>query len=308
MPTPKQRPSAGHARLSVLAAADTAKFRAYALELLASKQRLDREAALEALHDNPDAGARDPLRALYFHLDEDGMKRDHGGTQRLLIAKILRTLGDSRDSDIAIRASDTRELIFGDDSTWSLRAHGLMMLAELAPDVFPYYAIEHLDDVTLGETEPAGTAFQLLAATENFLPIYQWLRGAGQEASHMPRIFELFASGPPAIVLRFVEQAAETALRREDEALCTVLAEAIVQHEMESAYPALANMMSAKISAELHAYLAMLLAATNRPPLLAILEEQLRRRVRARPILDALAVRATPEQQAILDRWERDGG
>lgn len=307
MPARKERPTAARGRLSVLASSDPAKFRAYALELLASKQRLDREAALEALCDAPDASARDALRELYVHLDEDGAKRDQGGTQRLGIAKILRTLGDSRDRDIAVRASDTRELIFGDDSTWSLRAHGLMMLAELAPDIFPYYAIEHLDDVTLTETEPAGTAFQLLAATENFLPMYQWLRGAGQEASHMPRIFELFAAGPPAIVLRFVEQAAETALRREDEALCTVLAEAIVQQEMEPAYPALANMMSAKISAELHAYLAMLLAATNRPPLLAILEAQLQRRVRARPILDALSLRATPEQQAILDRWESDG-
>ena len=94
------------------------------------------------------------------------------------------------------------------------------------------------------------------------------------------------------------------ALRRQDDALTTVLAEAIVQREMAASYDALASMLDAKISDELYAYVAMLLAGTNRTALLSILEHELRRGRRPRMIVDALRVRTTPEQAAILQRWE----
>ena len=133
MPPRKPRPSADRARLKVLAAADDAAFLAFALELLASDQRLDREAALEALAERPLAGARDAARALYFDLDADGLKRDQGALQRGAIVQILRATGDVRDAEIAVRAADTREVVFGEDITWRLRVQGLIMLAELAP-------------------------------------------------------------------------------------------------------------------------------------------------------------------------------
>ena len=51
------------------------------------------------------------------------------------------------------------------------------------------------------------------------------------------------------------------------------------------------------------------MASTNRAPLLAILEQQLELDIRRRPaILEALRVRTTPEQEAILKRWEEDHG
>lgn len=304
----KPRPSADRARLKVLAAADDAAFLAFALDLLASDQRLDREAALEAIVERPLPGARDALRALYVDLDADGLKRDQGALQRGAIVQILRAIADVRDAGIAVRAADTHEVAFGEDITWRLRAQGLIMLAGLAPELFPYYAIEHLDDVTLTETEPAGTAFQLLAATENFAPIYGWLRSPSRPGSPqlVARVFELFAAAHASIVRRFVEHEAASAVRRQDEAMCTVLAEAIVQLELEASYPTLATLLGAKISGELYAYLALLLAATNRPPLLTILEEQLHGR-RPKLIAEALRLRPTPEQQAILDRWERAG-
>ena len=307
MPPRKPRPSADRARLKVLAAADDAAFLAFALELLASDQRLDREAALEALVERPVAGARDAARTLYFDLDADGLKRDQGAVQRGAIVQILRAIGDVRDAEIAVRAADTREVVFGEDITWRLRAQGLTMLAEQAPDLFPFYAIEHLEDVTLTETEPAGTAFQLLAAMESFAPIYGWLRSPSRPQSPqlVARVFELFAAAPAPIVRRFVEHEAASAIRRQDEAMCTVFAEAIVNLELEASYPTLAALLGAKISGELYAYLALLLAATNRPPLLAILEEQLHGGRRPKLIIEALRLRPTPEQQAILDRWEQ---
>jgi hypothetical protein len=310
----KRPASADAARLKVLSAGDEAPFLAHALELLESTQRLDREAALEALLARPLPGARPALRRLFITLNADGLKRDQGATMRAAIVRILRALGDRRDRDIALAAVDAREVVLGDDIAWQLRAHGLMMLAELDPDAFPYYAAEHLDDVAGPEGEPANTAFQLLAATGQFALIYRWLLTTPRDSYQLPGVFEIFAAAPPEIVLRFVREAVEDAVARGDEPLCIVLAEAVVRLELEGAYSSLAAVLAAKVSDDLYRYVCVLLAGTNRPPLIAMLEEQLFRGRRPAIVADALNVRATPEQQAILQRWrsrdddDDDGG
>ena len=151
---------------------DDAAYRAYVRELLASRDRLAREAALEALVERPLPAARAALRELYAELDADGPKRDQGARMRVAIVRILATGGDVRDTDIAIRACDTFEKILGEDGSWQLRTYGLRMLADASPELFPYLAIEHLDDVYLGGSEPANTAFQLLAGTNNHALLY----------------------------------------------------------------------------------------------------------------------------------------
>jgi hypothetical protein len=305
MPSKKPRPNADRARLDVLAAGDDeAAFVDVALEMLASPQRLAREAALEALVERPLAAARPALRKLYDALDANGSKHDQGCDMRGNIAQILTEIGDTRDVAIAVRACDTTEKVFGDDVAYGLRMRGLHMLARLAPDLLPYYAVEHLDDATRHDDEPAATAIRLLAATGNHAALYQWLRGPGLESPNLFRAFDAFSEAPPDIVRRFVDGAVETAIRRNDETLCTVFAEAIINLEMESTYPALQTMLSAKISDELYSYLAMLLAGTNRPPLLEILEAQLRGGRRPKLVLEALNVRPTDEQRAIVKRWE----
>jgi len=307
MPPKKRASSIELSRLKVLAAGDESVFLAYALEQLASGDRLAREAALAALVERPLPAARDALRALYAALDADGLKLDQGGAMRELIVRVLRAIGDTRDRDIAARASGTVEIIMGQDVAWQLRVHGLRMLAEIALDVFPYYAVERLDDYAGVDGEPANTAFQLLAGTGHYVPIYQWLIAADRDPALVAGAFELLAAGPREIAGRFAVNAVDGAIRRADDTLSTVLAEAIVSLELEAAYPALGRLMSAKLSDELYNYLAVLLAGTNRAPLLAILEDQLHRGRRPRVVADALRIRTTPDQAAILKRWE-DGG
>jgi hypothetical protein len=309
VPPRKPQPSASRARLTVLASADDDAFLAYALELLRSKQRLDREAALEALAERPLAGAREDLRALYFELDSDGNKLDQGGAQRGAILRFLLESGLPKDADIAIRASETMEIVFGDDVTYNLRSLGLRLLARIAPDELPYYAAELLDlsedRPPRDDGEPAATAVRLLAATGNLVLLYYWLQGKGRSSPNLVRAFEAFTSAPPEIVRRYVEREIQTALRRQDETLLTVFAETIVELELEGAYEAIGSVLAARTSDELCRYLAMLFAGTNRKPLLDILEEQLHRGRRPTLILEALTVRTTPEQQAIIDRWEK---
>jgi len=304
MPARRRAPSVALSRLKVLATADEPAFAAYAIELLESGDRLSREATLAALIERPLPSVRDALRALYFELDADGMKRDQGATMRTGIVRILREIGDVRDRDIAVRATGTVEMAFGGDISWVLRVHGLRLLVELAPDVFPYYAVERLDDVGGIGGEPANTAFQLLAGTNNHLPIYQWLITGDRDPSLVTAGFELLAGGPREIVQRYARQAMEIAIRRGNEALATVVAESIINLELADSYSALAKLISSKLSEELYNYLAVLLAGTNRPELLAILEHELHRGRRPRIIAEALRIRTTPEHAAILERWE----
>jgi hypothetical protein len=86
--------------------------------------------------------------------------------------------------------------------------------------------------------------------------------------------------------------------------MCIALAEAIVNLELEDTYQQLDAMISAKISDDLYHYLAVLLASTNRGPLLDILRQQLRRGRRPKLVADALRIRTTPEQAEILRKWE----
>ena len=307
----KQRPSIDRARLKVLASADDAAFLGFVMELLASPKRLDREAALEALVERPLPAARDALRTLYADLDDDGAKRDQGAPQRTAILRYLMAQPLPGDADIAARASETVEILLGDDVTAGLRALGLRLLAHVAPDVLPFYAVEQLAEserqrsVPRDDGEPTATALRLLAATGNFPALYQWLLGPGHGSPNLVRAFEAFSDAPPAIIRRYVGREVTVALRRDDETLLTVFAETIVQLELGDAYEVIGHMMVAKVSDELYAYLAMLCAGTNRPPLLTILEQQLHTGRRPQLILEALRVRTTDEQRSIIKRWEK---
>jgi hypothetical protein len=87
-----------------------------------------------------------------------------------------------------------------------------------------------------------------------------------------------------------------------------VLVESIVRLELEASYAAIGELLFAKISDELYSYVAMLLASTNRAPLLAILDSQMHDIRRRSMLVAALRVRTTPEQELILRRWEAGGG
>lgn len=117
-------------------------------------------------------------------------------------------------------------------------------------------------------------------------------------------MLELIDGTPRPIVQRCITRAFDVALRTEDERLASALAETVVEQEVEDSYPALAALLRAKISDELYNYLAVLLAGTGRPSLLAILERELRRGHRPTVIAEALAIRPTPPSLAILKRWE----
>lgn len=297
-------------RLKVLASGEEEPFREAVLDILRSGNRLAREAALEALSERPLPRLREQLRALYHEVDDDGGKLDPAAHLRIPIAKLLLQDEDVRDVDIGLRASETYEKVNGVDGTANLRAAGLRLIAVTDPDLLPFVAIEHVNDYSEFSPEPANTALQLLAGTGHELAVYQWLVSReSPEPALVESAVELLADAPPVLMARLMKRLVREAIQRRDEPLMTKLAETIVGRELDEAYSAIESVFHTAISKELHSYLALLLAATNRGPLLEILEHEIERDIRRRgAILDALRVRTTPEQQAILDRWESDRG
>jgi hypothetical protein len=306
---PKKRASAPDvSRLRILAAGDDAAFDEHAGELLHSGDRLGREAALDALAERPIAGLRPRLRALYDEVDGDAGKRDPAAHVRAGIVRVLLALADTRDLDIGLRAAETFESVNGTDGTSPLRSLGLKLLAATDRDLLPYIAVEHVNHRSEFNQEPANTALQLLAGAGNELSVYQCLFS---KEDHEPELvaaaFEFLADAPAMVMSRLIAKFMASALVRRDEWLLTTIAETVVKREVEDAYGSLAAMMAGRVSDELYGYVAMLLASTNRAPLLAILDEQMHDVRRRMAIVAALRVRTTPEQEAILRRWEGDG-
>jgi len=303
---PKKRPASHDvSRLKILSAGDEQPFLACVSELLASGDRLAREAALEALLERPLPQLREQLRTLYFEIDADGQKRDPGAHLRTRIAQLLLAGEDPRDIDIALRAADTHESSMGVDGTSNLRAVGLKIIASADPDLFPYVAAEHVNDSSTFSPEPANTALQLLASTGHEVSVYQWIVSGVHDPALIEAAIDLLQDAPAIVISRCLAQLTTGAVETKDEPLLTKLAETIVERELEDTYPALVSIVRSAISNELYSYLALLLAGTNRPVLLAVLDAQLENDIRRRPlILDALRVRTTPEQAAILKRWE----
>ena len=218
---------------------------------------------------------REPLRALYFDLDREPEKLDPGAHLRTRIARLLLAGEDPRDVDIALRAVDTYEKSMGADSTSNLRALGLKIIAFADPDLFPYVGAEHINDSSVFSPEPANTALQLLAASGHEVSVYQWIVSGTHEPALIEAAIDLLHEAPAIVMSRCLAQLTRNAIEKKDEPLLTKLAETIVERELEDAYASLPSIMGSAISKELYGYLALLLAGTNRPALLAMLEEQL---------------------------------
>ena len=296
-------------RLKILASTENDDaFLAHVAALVGSGKRQQRETALESLVERPLPESRPLLRDLYLELHTDGSKRDSGAIQRSLILRILREISDQRDADIALIASETFETAMGQDITRNLRSLGLMLLADLKVELLPYYAVEHLDDANyeMQESEPAATALQILLGIGEYVAVYHWLRTSGPSSPAAGKIFEMFTDAPQAIVQRLAADLVQQAVRRRDEPLCTTLAETILRLELRDAYGAFDLMLSSGLSDELYAYVALLLARTDDDALLAVLERQLDDHRRRALVLDALRLRDTPKQRAIIARWEEE--
>lgn len=183
------RPTTIAAKLAHLQglAADPAEGSTFATSLLSERSTRLLEAALAALDRAPGdalpSGARPALRDLYERLDANGPRDDAGGALRAAIVRLLRRLARPADADLFERAALTfefqppgREEVAG-----PLRAAALAALDAIDGDLAASYAVCLLADAHTSAMsgEPALTAARVLAAQNQWLPLYAYAVGDG---------------------------------------------------------------------------------------------------------------------------------
>lgn len=153
-----------------------------ALQLLAqtnSRQYLDdclRALKSETVRASLDESHRPVLREKYLRFHEDS-KRDKAGLLRESITRLLAHVEHPGDADIYTLGVETYYLQPVDDVAQNLRAVALAGLAPIDPPLACLYAARFLGEpfTSVFNCEPALTAVDVLVASNQRLPIYQFL-------------------------------------------------------------------------------------------------------------------------------------
>ena len=153
-----------------------------ALELLTqTNSRLYLDECLRALKSDAvratlDESHRPVLREKCLRFHEDG-KRDKAGLLRESITRLLVYIEHPEDADIYKLGVETYYLQPIDDVAQNLRAVALAGLAPIDPPLACLYATRFLGEpyTSVFNCEPAMTAIDVLAASNQRLPIYQFL-------------------------------------------------------------------------------------------------------------------------------------
>ncbi len=153
-----------------------------ALRLLSqthSRQYLDeclRALNSDAVRATLDESHREIPREKYLRFHEDG-KRDKAGMLRESITRLLVHIEHPADADIYQLGVETYYLQPVDDVAQNLRAVALAGLAPIDPPLACLYAARFLGEpyTSVFNCEPALTAVDVLVASNQRLPIYQFL-------------------------------------------------------------------------------------------------------------------------------------
>ncbi len=175
-------------------ATDAEARRDIALRLLArtnSRQYLDeclRILNAEAVRATLDESHRDILRdkcLLYFAES----KRDKAGLLRESLTRLLVHIGHADDADIYKLGVATYYLQPVDDVAQNLRAVALAGLAPIDPPLACLYAARFLGEshTSVFNCEPAMTAIDVLVASNQRLPVYQFLLRGGEQMARSQR-------------------------------------------------------------------------------------------------------------------------
>ena len=116
-------------------------------------------------------------------------RRDKAGLLREALTRLLVHIAHPDDSDIFRLGLETYHLQPVTDVAQNLRAAALAGLAPLDPSLARLYAVRFLGEehTSVFNCEPAMTALEVLAASEQHLPIYQFLLRAGESMARTGR-------------------------------------------------------------------------------------------------------------------------
>jgi hypothetical protein len=251
------------ARLGMLASIDRERAVQLAVEIVAT-ERVHRalEPAFRLLQDEPPSEARQPLRARFFDLAEDGLHRDADCELRASIVRILRAIDARADRDVAEAGLRTIQISpYGNvDVAQPLRAESLLLLAQDDEERADYFAAEMLSDphTSAFSGEPAVTAIRLLDQRRQWLPIWALARRPGLQVDVLAQALASLRAAPPDLQLEAVRDHLTAAIARgeEGEPVALVAAEAIVLNALAGGYELVAGLLRDTENVNLFRYLA----------------------------------------------------
>lgn len=175
-------------------------------------------AALDVLAARADPCFRSTLLRKYAHYDQNGTRRDPGGTLRGAILDALRPVALAEDTPLLEHAVATYEFLYG-EATGDLRAAALLALNEVDDALAGYHCVRLLTDqyTSIMSGEPALTAARILVAQGQLLPLYAYVAGESPKvadvvAEALRALTPIPASLLPALVERYRESEDEIVL------------------------------------------------------------------------------------------------
>ncbi len=188
--------------------------------------------ALLAFGDDAAQDERAVLAALYAYYDADPYKRDTGAYVRAAVLRALRPVVRPADTPLLERALLTYEFPPPGrvEGAAHLRAAALLTLIEVDPKLAGYHAARLLGDEYNSPMsgEPGVTAVRVLAAQEQWLPLYSCITGAaGARSEVVSECLRSLAALPPSLLPPLVARYQET----EDELVLVGLFDLLLAHE-----------------------------------------------------------------------------
>ena len=219
--------------------------------------------------DNSDPRIRKVIAEKYVFLSAEPRRRDSGCFQRMALVRALRGRATIDEVRLLETALWTKEIIGRFDAASDLRAAALVTLNDVDGSLACFHAVRLLDDAHEMSGEPAVTAARLLAAREQFLPLYQVVANGDGRAEVRAECLRGLTGLPVSLVLRLLDRYRD----ERDETVLVVLFDLLLAHPARASFlEFIGAFLGRTQSMDLYRFVVSSIIATRDPALIALLE------------------------------------
>lgn len=205
----------------------------------------------------------------YAYLNAEPRRRDSGCFQRGALVRALRGRATVEDVPLLETALWTHEIIGRFDSASDLRAAALVTLNDVDGRLASFHATRLLSDAHEMSGEPAVTAARLLAAREEFLPLYQLVMNGGGRSEIRAECLRGLIGLPASLMERLLGQY----MNEKDETILVGLFDLLLTHPFRASFAdAVGSFLDRTQSLDLYRFMVSSVVATREPVLIAVLE------------------------------------